>query len=395
MPRYLGILAPLAIFFVLLLISTSSLPSLFTTPNARIILTHPSSSPPSSPSDPDRGHPTNKTFDALEALFGPTIPPTGIVGQLFLADPRDGCGVGSLVGGEAMVDKIVVVLRGGPCTFLQKDLNAARIPGAKAVLIGDVERRPGERGSGGELLRMGPVADAPLPALFISHTTYTHLLSAFSPPSSHSPSSHDPSLGHHPPQPPTLHILPSPSPPLHSTLLLLFFSPLTLLSALVFLWALRRRRERVAMRASEECVRRMPVRVYGATSTSPSTSTTTSPPSTAPQSPGTDLPLISPTTTPPPPVPASTPVTPAPSSLPFSPPQLEKHPDCPICLEDYTPGELLLTLPCGHEYHKACVEPWLVKRRRVCPICKRDVIVGVGGQQVQGEGSRREGGEAV
>ncbi|ODQ50479.1 hypothetical protein SAICODRAFT_27442 [Saitoella complicata NRRL Y-17804] len=159
MPRYLSILAPLAIFFVLFLISTSSLPPLFTTPNARIILTHPSSSPPSSPSDPDRGHPTNKTFDALEALFGPTIPPTGIVGQLFLADPRDGCGVGSLVGGEAMVDKIVVVLRGGACTFLQKDLNAARIPGAKAVLIGDVERRPGERGSGGELVRMGPIAD--------------------------------------------------------------------------------------------------------------------------------------------------------------------------------------------------------------------------------------------
>jgi hypothetical protein len=44
---------------------------------------------------------------------------------------------------------------------------------------------------------------------------------------------------------------------------------------------------------------------------------------------------------------------------------------CVICLEDFENGDEVKVLPCGHEFHRDCIQPWLLKKSSLCPICKQ------------------------
>ncbi|CAF0746455.1 unnamed protein product [Brachionus calyciflorus] len=54
----------------------------------------------------------------------------------------------------------------------------------------------------------------------------------------------------------------------------------------------------------------------------------------------------------------------------------DKYDTCPICLNEYEEGVKIRILPCEHAYHIECIDKWLLRNNRLCPVCKRRVIPG-------------------
>jgi hypothetical protein len=48
---------------------------------------------------------------------------------------------------------------------------------------------------------------------------------------------------------------------------------------------------------------------------------------------------------------------------------------CALCLEDYEVDEVLRELRCGHRYHASCVDEWLTRTKRTCPVCNADALL--------------------
>lgn len=54
---------------------------------------------------------------------------------------------------------------------------------------------------------------------------------------------------------------------------------------------------------------------------------------------------------------------------------LEDELTCSVCLEQVNDGELIRSLPCLHQYHANCIDPWL-RQQGSCPVCKFKIGAG-------------------
>ncbi|KAF7067279.1 hypothetical protein CFC21_073187 [Triticum aestivum] len=58
-----------------------------------------------------------------------------------------------------------------------------------------------------------------------------------------------------------------------------------------------------------------------------------------------------------------------------------ERPECAICLAEFAPGNEVRVLPtCGHDFHAACVDVWLLSNS-TCPSCRRALILIVAAAQ--------------
>ncbi|TQW00517.1 hypothetical protein V2A60_001596 [Cordyceps javanica] len=55
---------------------------------------------------------------------------------------------------------------------------------------------------------------------------------------------------------------------------------------------------------------------------------------------------------------------------------VEDHLGCSICTDDFNVGEDVRVLPCNHQFHPSCVDPWLVNVSGTCPLCRYDLQPG-------------------
>lgn len=65
---------------------------------------------------------------------------------------------------------------------------------------------------------------------------------------------------------------------------------------------------------------------------------------------------------------AALPPTPDSSAINVADRLTDEHLGCSICTEDFEVGEDVRVLPCSHQFHPNCIDPWLVNVSGTCPL---------------------------
>lgn len=50
------------------------------------------------------------------------------------------------------------------------------------------------------------------------------------------------------------------------------------------------------------------------------------------------------------------------------------EPECSVCLTEFEPNAEINDLPCGHLFHKNCLEKWLRYWNVTCPLCRTRMV---------------------
>lgn len=48
--------------------------------------------------------------------------------------------------------------------------------------------------------------------------------------------------------------------------------------------------------------------------------------------------------------------------------------ECLICLDEFNQGQQIITIKCGHIYHKTCIDKWFLKKK-TCPLCDEQLTI--------------------
>lgn len=256
--------------------------------------------------------PNNDTFQysSANADFGPAFPSNGLlIHHIKIADPPFGCKKEDHKPPE-MYAPWASLVRRGECSFVEKVINAQRM-GASAVIVADTEP--------GRLIIMDArvnTDDVTTPSMFVQKSTGDFVESRAGDSTILLTNSYD---------------LQTPWPNFLLPFVIVFVVAIVMLT----FWVVYRRNRRISeareSRLSVSAVSKLPTRKFVA------------PGSMTAASMGDGVAVED---------------------------GMEEPDSCSICLEDYATGDELRQLPCGHEFHSMCIDPWLTMRKRTCPLCK-------------------------
>lgn len=46
--------------------------------------------------------------------------------------------------------------------------------------------------------------------------------------------------------------------------------------------------------------------------------------------------------------------------------------ECTVCLGEFRPKQHIRRLECDHEFHKKCIDKWLLQGNSCCPLCRKE-----------------------